>query len=164
MNSTDCFWMRPTQSLQAVGDGSSRGHKELRLQSERLEQWRSDRVGKLCATRVWRELASARTLSAMNSSLSSQLSTSPRDVNATSSDCCFPLHYELLVQSPEFWMRRLLRFLELPFDRRVLRHHELVGRPGGVRLSECVREDCCFTYLFCSAIEQCNRTSAASIT
>ena len=50
---------------------------------------------------------------------------------------CFSLHYELLVQAPEQWMRRVFRFLELPFADAVLRHHTLVSKSGvgGVRLS-----------------------------
>lgn len=48
---------------------------------------------------------------------------------------CFPLYYEFLVKNPELWMRRLFRFLELPFDEKVLRHHEFVNISGKVRLS-----------------------------
>ena len=64
---------------------------------------------------------------------------SPRGGSESRGNRCFPLYYELLVQRPELWMRSLFRFLELPFDARVLRHHEHIGRPGGVRLSECAR-------------------------
>ena len=48
---------------------------------------------------------------------------------------CFPLYYELLLKNPEFWMRQLFKFLELPFDERVLRHHEFVNGSQIVRLS-----------------------------
>ena len=48
---------------------------------------------------------------------------------------CFPLYYELLVKYPELWMRRLFKFLELPFDERVLRHHKFVNVSQEVRLS-----------------------------
>ena len=37
------------------------------------------------------------------------------------------MHYEQLVLHPEAEMRKLLDFLELPFNSSVLRHEELIG-------------------------------------
>ncbi|CAL1573163.1 unnamed protein product [Knipowitschia caucasica] len=52
---------------------------------------------------------------------------------------CLPLRYEELVQRPELEMKRLLIFLDLPWDRAVLHHEELIGKAGGVSLSKVER-------------------------
>ncbi|KAG9333943.1 hypothetical protein JZ751_009333 [Albula glossodonta] len=49
---------------------------------------------------------------------------------------CLPVRYELLVLHPEQWMRRLLRFLGVPWDASVLHHEDLIGKAGGVSLSK----------------------------
>ncbi|MED6234345.1 Protein-tyrosine sulfotransferase 1 [Ataeniobius toweri] len=50
-------------------------------------------------------------------------------------DKCLPVHYEQLVLHPEKWMRTLLKFLEVPWNDAVLHHEELIGKAGGVSLS-----------------------------
>ncbi|KAG7263882.1 hypothetical protein CRUP_034221 [Coryphaenoides rupestris] len=52
---------------------------------------------------------------------------------------CLPLSYEQLVLRPEEEMRRLLDFLELPWDRAVLHHQDLIGKAGGISLSKVER-------------------------
>ncbi|XP_054718805.1 protein-tyrosine sulfotransferase 1-like [Uloborus diversus] len=48
---------------------------------------------------------------------------------------CHPVHYERLVLHPEATMRDILEFLDLPWNRSVLHHERLIGKPGGVSLS-----------------------------
>ena len=48
---------------------------------------------------------------------------------------CMPVHYELLVKKPEYWMKRVFRFLQIPFDSGVLNYREQIGKPGGIRVS-----------------------------
>lgn len=48
---------------------------------------------------------------------------------------CMPVHYELLVKAPEYWMRRVFRFLNIPFDSRVLDYRQQIGHTGGIRVS-----------------------------
>ncbi|KFM77365.1 Protein-tyrosine sulfotransferase, partial [Stegodyphus mimosarum] len=48
---------------------------------------------------------------------------------------CLPVHYEHLVLHPETSMRKILDFLDLPWNASVLHHELLVGKPGGVSLS-----------------------------
>uniref|UniRef100_A0A4W4HTJ1 Protein-tyrosine sulfotransferase n=1 Tax=Electrophorus electricus TaxID=8005 RepID=A0A4W4HTJ1_ELEEL len=52
-------------------------------------------------------------------------------------DKCLPMHYEQLVLHPEKWMRTLLKFLDIPWNEAVLHHEELIGKAGGVSLSNC---------------------------
>ncbi|XP_035287508.1 protein-tyrosine sulfotransferase 1-like isoform X2 [Anguilla anguilla] len=52
---------------------------------------------------------------------------------------CLPVRYELLVLHPEQWMRRLLDFLEVPWNEAVLHHEDLIGKAGGVSLSKVER-------------------------
>lgn len=52
---------------------------------------------------------------------------------------CLPVHYEQLVLHPEEEMRKLLHFLELPWDPAVLHHQDLIGKAGGVSLSKVER-------------------------
>ncbi|XP_066502813.1 tyrosylprotein sulfotransferase 1, like [Hoplias malabaricus] len=52
---------------------------------------------------------------------------------------CLPVYYEQLVLHPEQEMRKLLHFLDLPWDRVVLHHEQLIGKVGGVSLSKVER-------------------------
>lgn len=51
-------------------------------------------------------------------------------------DRCLPVYYEQLVLHPEEWMKKILTFLEVPWDDAVLHHEEFVNKPGGVSLSK----------------------------
>ncbi|XP_070572657.1 protein-tyrosine sulfotransferase 1-like [Ptychodera flava] len=48
---------------------------------------------------------------------------------------CITVYYEQLVLHPKIWMKKILRFLKVPWNDSVLYHHESVGKPGGVSLS-----------------------------
>jgi len=52
---------------------------------------------------------------------------------------CLPVYYEQLVLHPEEWMRKILKFLDLPWNDNVLRHHEQINKKGGVSLSKVER-------------------------
>lgn len=52
---------------------------------------------------------------------------------------CMPVYYEKLVLHPEFWMRKILDFLDLEWDDRVLHHEEYIGKPGGISISKTER-------------------------
>ncbi|XP_069669213.1 protein-tyrosine sulfotransferase [Periplaneta americana] len=52
---------------------------------------------------------------------------------------CFMVYYEQLVLHPGEWMRRILEFLEIPWNESVLHHDELINKPGGVSLSKVER-------------------------
>ncbi|CAL8265678.1 unnamed protein product [Merluccius merluccius] len=52
---------------------------------------------------------------------------------------CLPVSYEQLVLRPEEEMRKLLNFLELPWDQAVLHHQDLIGKAGGISLSKVER-------------------------
>ncbi|KAM3869315.1 protein-tyrosine sulfotransferase 1-like [Diretmus argenteus] len=52
---------------------------------------------------------------------------------------CLPVRYEHLVLHPQEEMKKLLHFLELPWDSAVLHHEELIGKAGGVSLSKVER-------------------------
>uniref|UniRef100_A0A4W5JGL7 Protein-tyrosine sulfotransferase n=1 Tax=Hucho hucho TaxID=62062 RepID=A0A4W5JGL7_9TELE len=58
------------------------------------------------------------------------------------SDKCLPVHYEQLVLHPEKWMRTLLKFLDIPWNEAVLHHEELIGKAGGVSLSNQAEPPC----------------------
>ena len=49
---------------------------------------------------------------------------------------CFMVYYEQLVLHPAEWMRRILEFLDIPWNESVLHHEELINKPGGVSLSK----------------------------
>ncbi|XP_038059174.1 protein-tyrosine sulfotransferase 1-like [Patiria miniata] len=49
---------------------------------------------------------------------------------------CLPVFYEKLVLHPEEWMRKILTFLDIPWDDSVLHHEDTVGKPGGISLSK----------------------------
>ncbi|CAL8399317.1 unnamed protein product [Boreogadus saida] len=52
---------------------------------------------------------------------------------------CLPVSYEQLVLRPEEEMRKLLNFLELPWDPAVMHHQDLIGKAGGISLSKVER-------------------------
>lgn len=49
---------------------------------------------------------------------------------------CLRVPYEQLVLHPRLWMRRVLEFLELPWNETVLHHEQAINKPGGVSLSK----------------------------
>ena len=49
---------------------------------------------------------------------------------------CIPVHYERLVLQPELELRRILHFLDIPWNSTVLHHEKSVGKNGGVSLSK----------------------------
>ena len=49
---------------------------------------------------------------------------------------CMPVFYELFAIDPEKWMRRVFRFLEIPFHPGILNYSKLIGKPGGIILSK----------------------------
>lgn len=51
-------------------------------------------------------------------------------------EACLSVYYEQLVLHPESQMRRILQFLEVPWDGNVLRHEQMVGNE--ISLSKCV--------------------------
>lgn len=52
---------------------------------------------------------------------------------------CMLVYYEQLVLHPEHWMRRILNFLDVPWNESVLHHEEHINKPGGVLLSKVER-------------------------
>ena len=48
---------------------------------------------------------------------------------------CLPVVYEQMVLHPEQWMRKILSFLELPWDDSVLHHEQQINKKGGISLS-----------------------------
>lgn len=49
---------------------------------------------------------------------------------------CFPVYYEQLVLQPKIWLRKILQFLNVPWNDSVLYHENLVNKPGGISLSK----------------------------
>jgi protein-tyrosine sulfotransferase len=49
---------------------------------------------------------------------------------------CLAVHYEQLVLHPEAQMRRILKFLDIPWDENVLHHEQTIGKEGGISLSK----------------------------
>ena len=49
---------------------------------------------------------------------------------------CMPVYYEQLVLHPMEWIRKILNFLDIPWDDAVLHHSEFINKPGGVSLSK----------------------------
>ncbi|CAC5388463.1 TPST [Mytilus coruscus] len=41
---------------------------------------------------------------------------------------CLPVYYEQLTLHPELWMKRILRFLEIPWNDTVLHHEDYIGK------------------------------------
>lgn len=52
---------------------------------------------------------------------------------------CLPVIYEQLVLHPQQWMRKILSFLELPWDDAVLHHEQQINKKGGISLSKVER-------------------------
>ncbi|KAI8128047.1 Protein-tyrosine sulfotransferase [Lucilia cuprina] len=52
---------------------------------------------------------------------------------------CMMVYYEQLVLHPEEWMRKILDFLDVPWNDSVLHHEEFINKPGGVPLSKVER-------------------------
>ena len=52
---------------------------------------------------------------------------------------CLPVIYEKMVLHPEQWMRKILNFLELPWDDAVLHHEQQINKKGGISLSKVER-------------------------
>lgn len=48
------------------------------------------------------------------------------------------VYYEQLVLHPEEWMRKILKFLDIPWNDSVLHHEEFINKPNGVSLSKYV--------------------------
>lgn len=48
----------------------------------------------------------------------------------------FQVYYEQLVLHPEQWMRKILKFLDVPWNDSVLHHEEFINKPNGVSLSK----------------------------
>uniref|UniRef100_A0A1B0D6I3 Protein-tyrosine sulfotransferase n=1 Tax=Phlebotomus papatasi TaxID=29031 RepID=A0A1B0D6I3_PHLPP len=54
-------------------------------------------------------------------------------------DRCMMVYYEQLVLHPEEWMRKILKFLDVPWNESVLHHEEFINKPNGVSLSKVER-------------------------
>jgi len=52
---------------------------------------------------------------------------------------CLPVIYEQMVLHPEQWMRKILNFLEVPWDDAVLHHEQQINKKGGISLSKVER-------------------------
>lgn len=55
------------------------------------------------------------------------------------SDRCMMVYYEQLVLHPEDWMRKILKFVDVPWNQSVLHHEDYINRPNGVSLSKVER-------------------------
>ncbi|XP_058128119.1 protein-tyrosine sulfotransferase [Anopheles ziemanni] len=55
------------------------------------------------------------------------------------SDRCMMVYYEQLVLHPEQWMRKILNFLDIPWNDSVLHHEEFINKENGVALSKVER-------------------------
>lgn len=51
-------------------------------------------------------------------------------------DKCMPVYYEQLVLQPELWMRRITKFLKIPWNDSVLHHEDFIEKPGGISVSK----------------------------
>lgn len=52
---------------------------------------------------------------------------------------CLPVFYEKLVLRPSEYVRKILDFLDVPFNESVLHHENFINKPGGVSLSKVER-------------------------
>ncbi|KAK3587297.1 hypothetical protein CHS0354_034451 [Potamilus streckersoni] len=48
---------------------------------------------------------------------------------------CITVHYEQLILQPESWLRKIFKFLAIPWDDSVLHHEDFIEKPGGIALS-----------------------------
>jgi len=55
------------------------------------------------------------------------------------SERCLPVYYEQLVLHPEKWLRKILSFLDLPWNDAVMHHEQQINKKGGVSLSKVER-------------------------
>ena len=55
------------------------------------------------------------------------------------SDKCLMVPYEQLVLHPRQWMKKILNFLDVPWNESVMHHEEFINKPGGVPLSKVER-------------------------
>ncbi|XP_052864638.1 protein-tyrosine sulfotransferase isoform X1 [Anopheles cruzii] len=55
------------------------------------------------------------------------------------SERCMMVYYEQLVLHPEVWMRKILHFLDIPWNDSVLHHEEFINKENGVALSKVER-------------------------
>lgn len=51
-------------------------------------------------------------------------------------DGCMPVYYEQLVLQPELWMKRIIKFLDIPWNSSVLHHEDFIDKPGGISVSK----------------------------
>lgn len=49
---------------------------------------------------------------------------------------CMPVYYEQLVLHPELWMKRITKFLDIPWNESVLHHEDFIEKPGGISVSK----------------------------
>lgn len=54
-------------------------------------------------------------------------------------DRCMMVYYEQLVLHPEQWMKKILKFVDVPWNESVLHHEEFINKPNGVPLSKVER-------------------------
>lgn len=52
---------------------------------------------------------------------------------------CLMVPYEQLVLHPRHWMKKVLNFLDVPWNESVMHHEEYINKPGGVLLSKVER-------------------------
>lgn len=52
---------------------------------------------------------------------------------------CMPVFYEKLVLQPSAYVRKILDFLDIPFNESVLHHQDFINKPGGISLSKVER-------------------------
>lgn len=52
---------------------------------------------------------------------------------------CMMVYYEQLVLHPEEWLRKILNFLDVPWNNSVLHHEEFINKENGVKLSKVER-------------------------
>lgn len=49
---------------------------------------------------------------------------------------CLMVPYEQLVLHPRQWMKKILNYLDVPWNESVMHHEEFINKPGGVPLSK----------------------------
>jgi protein-tyrosine sulfotransferase len=47
-----------------------------------------------------------------------------------------PVYYEQLVLQPELWLKRIIKFLDIPWNSSVLHHEDFIDKPGGISVSK----------------------------
>ena len=66
---------------------------------------------------------------------------------------CLPVYHELLVLNPKLWLKRIIAFLDLPWNDALLKHQEFID-PEGTRgesadLIQLSRSFLAFSFVFC---------------